>query len=188
MRVYRKEDGWWVSYEWYVSLLTSVWYSGYEFESSHTWLNMDYPLLSGHLLIAELLFAPWGEELMYDRFRVYVGERFYVQKVKRRPHYLKRHPDEPPPVYLPPNEPSSEPDCEDICSPWGSTADNILDLGEEIGDAILPPADVDGAAEAIWCQECFRMCMAFCVAFGTEFDPNTDPGFENCRRISHLCD
>ncbi|MFN4033768.1 MAG: RHS repeat domain-containing protein [Fimbriimonadales bacterium] len=101
MRVYRNADGWWVSYEWYVRLLDSVWYSGYEFESSYTWLNADYPLLSGHLLIAELLFAPWGEELMYDRFGVFVGERFHVQKVKRRPRYLREHVDVLPGEYVP---------------------------------------------------------------------------------------
>ena len=105
LRVYRKEGGWWVSYEWYVRLLSSVWYSGYEFGSSYTWLNMDYPLLSGHFLIGELLFAPWGKELIYDRFGVYVGERFYPQKVKRWALYLQEHPDEPPPVYLPPYSP-----------------------------------------------------------------------------------
>ncbi len=67
------------------------------------WLNLDYPLLSGHLLVAEdRSGAPWMVELMYDRFDVYVGQRFSPAKVKRNPHYLRQRPDTPPPLYLPP--------------------------------------------------------------------------------------
>lgn len=38
---------------------------------------------------------------MYDGFGVYVGQRFYPQKVKRRPHYLKEPADMPPGEYVP---------------------------------------------------------------------------------------
>ncbi len=107
MRVYWWESGSWQDYEWYTPHLRGTWYEGYElFGMLSWWLNMDYPLLSGHLLVADdWLGIPWMVQLMYDRFGVYVGQRFYPAEVKREPHYLKQYPDEPPPILLPKVEP-----------------------------------------------------------------------------------
>ncbi len=103
MRVYWWESGGWQDYEWYTPHRSGTLYQGYEgLDSLYRWLNMDYPLLSGHLLVADDWSGiPWMVQLMYDRFGVYVGQRFYPAKVKRKPHYLKQYPDEPPPIYLP---------------------------------------------------------------------------------------
>ncbi len=92
MRVYWWESGGWQTYEWYTPHRSGTVYQGYEgLDSLYRWLNMDYPLLSGHLLVAEdRSWNPWMVELMYDRFDVYVGQRFSPAKVKRNPHYLRR--------------------------------------------------------------------------------------------------
>ncbi|GIV06825.1 MAG: hypothetical protein KatS3mg017_0027 [Fimbriimonadales bacterium] len=119
LRVYRNEGGFWVSYEWYVRLWRSVWYDGYEgIETPLTWRNLDYPIMGGRLLWAEVPYPPFLVQLAFDWFGVFVGNRFYPQKVKRWPKDLLPHPDMPPPVYLPqPSVPPIERNPE-IPNPW----------------------------------------------------------------------
>ncbi|GBC92609.1 hypothetical protein HRbin15_01080 [bacterium HR15] len=126
LRVYWNAEGFWVSYEWYVGLLASVWYEGYEgFDTPYMWRNMDYSMMGGHLLWAEVPYPPFLIQLAYDSFGVYVGSRMYPQKVKRWPKYLVPHPDMPPSVILPP-------------------VGGVYDIGEGLpGGGYTPPTNLD---------------------------------------------
>ena len=173
LRVYWNAEGFWVSYEWYIGLLASVWYEGYEGDTPYMWRNMDYSVMGGHLLWAEVPYPPFLVQLAYDSFGVYVGSRIYPQKVKRWPKYLVPHPDMPPPVYLPPYEPprTNPGDYESpLPGPWDDfkeavdCSSNTLDA-----DRLCRPSPEFEDEYQIWCENhpfcvgnslcCHQRCM-----------------------------
>ncbi len=166
MRVYWWESGGWQDYEWYTPHLSGTWFEGYElFGMLSWWLNMDYPLLSGHLLVADdWLGIPWMVQLMYDRFGVYVGQRFYPAKVKRKPHYLRQHPDVPPPLYTPPNDKPTYRMCVDLCQAFANAFCQGAGVGIE-----LPPLTSD---------ICGLIAEKGCVKLCEETNKNFNPFFE----------